>query len=72
MPARRRSWGGFVRFFTRGPFRWWSQRALEADLVRLAFTRWHLARDEEGWQADEDADVLALRERVRRRRRAMA
>jgi len=72
VPARRRSWGGFVRFFTRGPFRWWSQRALEADLVRLAFTRWHLARDEEGWQADEDADVLALRERVRRRRRAMA
>ncbi len=72
VPARRRAFSGLKRLFTRGPFSWWRQRALEQDLVRLAFTRWHHVSDQEvTWVADQDADVLTLRARIRRRRAAL-
>lgn len=71
VPARRRAVAGVGRFFRAGPFGWWRQRAVEDDLIRLAFTKWHLHRDREAtWSPDEDAEVQGLRARIRRRRAA--
>ncbi len=72
IPARRRVWGGFKRFFSGGPVRWWRTRALEKDLIELAFLKWHHHRDlETTWSPDEDADVLKLRGRIRHRRQGL-
>lgn len=72
VPARRRAWHGLRRFFSRGPLSWWRQRGLDADLIRLAFTKWHLQEDEETtWDPGDDADVQLLRTRILRRRAAM-
>lgn len=71
VPARRRVFTGIKRLFTQGPFAWWRQRALEQDLIQLAFTRWHHHEDKEvTWSPDQDAEVLALRARISRRRKA--
>ena len=72
VPARRRAARGLARFFARGPARWWHQRRLHRDLIELAFVKWHHRVDEETtWSADQDRDVLRLRERVRARRRVL-
>jgi protease PrsW len=72
VPARRRAARGAARFFSRGPGRWWHQRRLHRDLIELAFLKWHHHVDEETtWAADQDSDVLALRDKVRARRRML-
>ncbi len=73
VPARRRVFAGLKRLFRQGPFFALRHRALEQDLIRLAFTRWHHQEDKETtWPIDQDADVLALRARIRQRRRNLA
>jgi protease PrsW len=70
VPARRRVVAGLKRFFTAGPGRWWHRRKLDHELIELAFVKWHHHRDlETTWAADEDADVMRLRDRVRERRK---
>ena len=69
VPARKRVMSGLKRFFSRGPGQWWHHRKLDHELIELAFVKWHHHRDlETTWAADEDADVMELREKIRRRR----
>lgn len=70
VPARRRVFAGIARFFKRGPMGWWRRRAIEQDLIRLAFTKWHHKEDRQAWTADQDAEIQALRARILRRRAA--
>ena len=46
---------------------------MSENLVELAFLRWHHDKDPEvDWTPDEDAEIVALRERVRRDAAALA
>ncbi len=73
VPARRRLFYGVRVFFSEGPLQWWRTRALQQDLIKLSFVKWHHEQDEEiRWAVDQDADVLSLRDRIRRRRARMA
>lgn len=68
-PARRRTLRLWGTLFRKGPVGWWNQRALDSELIELAFARWHHHEDEEvTWSADEDEDIGRLRKRVRARR----
>jgi hypothetical protein len=72
VPARRRAWDGLRRFFSAGPLRWWRHRALETDLIRLAFEKWHHEREiGEKWTVDQDHEIALLRTRILRRRRQL-
>lgn len=69
VPARRRLWTYVRMFFTAGPLYAWRLRAMQQDQIKLAFVKWHHEQDDETtWSFEEDADILALRERIRRRR----
>jgi protease PrsW len=72
VPARRRFWSTVKRFFTAGPLQAWRYRAMQQDQIKLAFVKWHHHRDDEtSWSYDEDADIITLRDRIRRRRRSL-
>jgi RsiW-degrading membrane proteinase PrsW (M82 family) len=69
VPARRRIWTYIKTFFTAGPLYTWRLRAMQQDQIKLAFVKWHHDRDDETtWTYDEDADIISLRDRIRRRR----
>ena len=69
VPARRRAWNSARRFLSHGPLTWWRYRGINSDLIKLAFVKWHHDRDDEiRWTVDQDADVISLRDRIRRRR----
>ncbi len=73
VPARKRVLGGLKRFFSHGPGQWWHHRKLDHEIIELAFVKWHHHRDlETTWTADEDADVMQLRDKIRRRRGKLA
>ena len=58
MPERVREYGEWNRW-----------KFINRDLIKLAFVRWHHDEDPEvDWPPDHDADVLRLRDRIRRRR----
>lgn len=73
VPARRRFVHNVRRFFSEGPLAWLVHRGLQRDLIKLAFVKWHHDLDPEvTWSADQDADILALRERIRKKRARLA
>lgn len=73
VPARRRALFGTRRFFMEGPMSWWHHRRLNQELIKLAFVKWHHDNDPEvTWPVDQDADVLALRDRIAKRRTRIA
>jgi RsiW-degrading membrane proteinase PrsW (M82 family) len=65
VPARRRLWASARVLLQAGPIGWWHHRSLGEALIELAFARWHHAADQLPWPADEDAQVLHLRARIR-------
>lgn len=72
VPARKRAFAGFKRFFTGGPGKWWRHRRLEHLQISLAFLKWHHDRDDETtWSVDEDADIQGQRARIRQLRARM-
>jgi RsiW-degrading membrane proteinase PrsW (M82 family) len=73
VPARKRFFWSFLRFFGRGPIHWWHHRQLERDLVRLAFEKWHVENEPGlGWGIEEDADIHELRTAILHRRKKLA
>jgi len=73
VPARKRIFFSFLRFFLRGPVHWWHHRVLDKLLIKLAFERWHVRSDPSvTWSPDEDADIYELRLRIMERRRQLA
>ncbi len=61
VPSRRRTAHLAVVLFREGPGAWWRQRRRFAQLVRLAFEKWHMAREAD--DASDDAGVHAARVR---------
>ncbi|MEC8422296.1 MAG: PrsW family intramembrane metalloprotease [Myxococcota bacterium] len=69
VPARTRLALYVDTLFRAGPLHTWRLRRMQQDQIKLAFVKWHHDRDEETtWPYDQDADVIALRDRIRRRR----
>ena len=66
LPARRRAWVSFKRFFTSGPGVWWQHRRLGRRQIDLAFLKWHHEKDEVAWDPDQDVDILKIREDIRK------
>jgi len=66
VPARKRNLTALRRLLKKGPAYWWHSRTLEQALIQLAFTKWHHEQDPETvWTADQDADVVRQRRRIR-------
>ncbi len=69
IPARRRLFVTIGRFFTAGPLHAFRLRLLQQDQIKLAFVKWHHDQDDETtWSYDEDAEIISIRDRIRRRR----
>ena len=69
VPARRRLWTNDRVFFTAGPLYSCRLRGMQQGQIKLAFVKWHHEQDDETtWSFDEDAEILVLRERIKRRR----
>lgn len=69
VPARRRMMEGLRHMRARGVGAWWRYRALANDQISLAFLRWHHDRDDHvDWPPSQDAEIVGLRERIRKRR----
>lgn len=71
IPARRRAWASFKRFFTRGPGTWWSHRKLARLQIELAFLKWHHIQDGIAWDLDQDVDILRIRQQIRNVRKRL-
>lgn len=72
VPARKRAFFSFLRFFLRGPLHWWRHRTLDRLLIRLAFEKWHIESDPSvRWTADQDADIAELRGEIIAQRRRL-
>jgi len=65
VPARRRAFTELQLLFSTGVGAWWARRSRNRLLIDLAFLKWHHHRDQLSWSADEDSDVLRLRDRLR-------
>ncbi|MEE2828967.1 MAG: PrsW family intramembrane metalloprotease, partial [Myxococcota bacterium] len=71
VPARTRNWLLLKHLFRFGPRAWWRRRRVETHLIALAFTKWHHREDQLPWTADQDAEVLRLRAKIRALRRPL-
>ena len=65
IPARRRAWSSFKRFFTRGPGVWFLHRKLGRRQIDLAFLKWHHEQDGIAWDLDQDLDIIRIRQDIR-------
>jgi RsiW-degrading membrane proteinase PrsW (M82 family) len=68
VPARRRAWNEVVTFVLEGFGAWWITRRRNVRLVRLAFEKWHMDREEAGGDVAEGRahalTVVALRKEL--------
>jgi hypothetical protein len=65
LPARRRAWSSFRRFFSKGPSAWWVHRRLWRRQIDLAFLKWHHEQDDIAWDPDQDVDILRIHSDIR-------
>ena len=65
IPARRRAWRSFRRFFSQGPSAWWTHRRLWRRQIDLAFLKWHHEQDDIAWEPEQDVDILRIHSDIR-------
>ena len=69
VPARRRLSTQVRALSSAGLLQAWRIRSMQQDQIKLAFMKWHHDQDEEtDWSCAEDADIEAMRTRIRRKR----